>query len=467
MRENRGKLVTANAARKKTIKKIEILIIALLISTSFCTLADLQVKAQTATIWTDKADYQPGEIVTIFGTGFVPNAYITLNASKQSMDNYTSWCLTSDVNGNFTTTYQIDNIGAALYILTATDGTNQATTTFTDSYTLNSISVGPQNPDPVIPGNPVTYTITVVFTGSNQPNPGTLSIISGLPAGTSADFNPTTVPGNSASETSTLTITTTLGTTPPGNYVFTVQVVGGGPAGGTLTSNGSLLISDLSVNVSPASANMDSGQSQTFTAVALGGSGSYTSYKWYVDSALQSETTTPSFTYSPGSSTGTHLITVTVTDSLGTTSALSSPSAVNVNPAPSILTQPQSTAINSGQSTTLTSTVTGGTGSFSWQWYDVNGIVTGISGTGATASYVVSTASTGIYVVFTDTGTGSATPTATATSNPPVTVTVNDILTVSITPANPVAVTVGQSQTFAAVALGGSGSYTSYKWYVD
>src|SRR4030042_6088848 len=146
MHENRGKPVTAHAARKKTIKKIEILFIALLISTSFCTFAVSQVKAQTATIWTDKSDYQPGEIVTIYGTGFKPNAYVTINASKQSMDSYTTWNLTSDINGDFTTTYQIDNIGAALYVLTATDGINSATTTFTDSYTLNSISVGPQTP---------------------------------------------------------------------------------------------------------------------------------------------------------------------------------------------------------------------------------------------------------------------------------------------------------------------------------
>ena len=417
MHGNRGKPVTADAARKKTIKKIEILFIALLISTLFCTLADLQVQAQTATIWTDEADYQPGEIVTIYGTGFIPNAYVTLNASKQSMDSYTTWNLTSDVNGNFTTTYQIDNIGAALYVLTATDGKNSATTTFTDSYTLNSISVGPQTPDPIMPGNSAIYTVTITFTGSNQPNPGTLSIISDLPAGTSANFNPITVPGNSTSETSTLTITTTLGTTPPGNYTFTVQVVGGGPARGSLTSTGSLIVSDLSVNVSPASANMDSDQSQTFTALASGGSGSYSSYQWYVDSVLQSETTTSSFTYS-GSSTGTHSITATVTDSLGTTSDLSAPSVVTVYSAPSISTQPYSTAINYGQSTTLTSTVMGGTGSFSWQWYDANGIIPGKSGTGSTASYVVSTANTGIYVIFTDTGTGTATPTATATSNP-------------------------------------------------
>ena len=77
----------------------------------------------------------------------------------------------------------------------------------------------------------------------------------------------------------------------------------------------------LSVSITPANqVTVIVGQSLTLAAVASGGSGSYTSYQWYVDSTLQSEATTSSFTYSPGSSTGMHSITVTVTDSLGTTS---------------------------------------------------------------------------------------------------------------------------------------------------
>ena len=199
------------------------------------------------------------------------------------------------------------------------------------------------------------------------------------------------------------TVTDTLGLTSLPSNTVTVSVI----------------YPDLSISISPVSAIMNSGQSQTFTATASGGSGSYTSYQWYVDSTPQSGITTSTFTYTPGSTTGIHTITATVTDSSGTTSALSNPSTVTVNSAPSISTQPYSTSINNGQSTTLTSTVTGGTGSFSWQWYDVNGIIPDKSGTGTTASYVVSAASTGIYVIFTDTGTGSATPTATATSNPP------------------------------------------------
>jgi hypothetical protein len=227
-------------------------------------------------------------------------------------------------------------------------------------------------------------------------------------------------------------------------------------------------VSDLSINVSPVLVTMDSGQSQMFNAVASGGSGSYSSYKWYVDSILQSEASTSSFTYSPGNSTGTHTIAATVTDSLGAISFSSyyNPSTVTVNSVPSIAIQPSSAVIDYGLSKILTSIVTGGTGSFSWQWYDINGLIAGKSGTGTAASYIISTPSTGIYVIFTDTGTGSATPIATAISNP-VTVTVNGLPSVSITPTNHVALAVGQSQTFSAFPTGGSGSYLFYQWYKD
>ncbi|VVB62175.1 Uncharacterised protein [uncultured archaeon] len=35
----------------------------------------------TATIWTDKADYAPEEIVCIYGTGFLPNTPITVQVT--------------------------------------------------------------------------------------------------------------------------------------------------------------------------------------------------------------------------------------------------------------------------------------------------------------------------------------------------------------------------------------------------
>jgi hypothetical protein len=115
------------------MKKQHILIITFLILLSISVFAIMKAKAQNATIWTDKADYYPKETVTIYGTGFLPNANITVNVIKQADGTVSSFNVISDSNGNFTTTYQIDNVGAPLYSITAADGTNTATTTFTDA----------------------------------------------------------------------------------------------------------------------------------------------------------------------------------------------------------------------------------------------------------------------------------------------------------------------------------------------
>jgi len=123
------------------------------------------------------------------------------------------------------------------------------------------------------------------------------------------------------------------------------------------------------VSVSPSSWIMDVGQSETFTATASGGSGIYASYQWYVGVVSQSGATASTFNYSPASS-GSQLITVTVTDSLGATSAQSTAPSVTVH---SALVAPTASAsagtIDLGQTSALTSTaVLTGTSPYTYQW---------------------------------------------------------------------------------------------------
>ena len=76
------------------------------------------------------------------------------------------------------------------------------------------------------------------------------------------------------------------------------------------------------VSVSPSSVVMDVGQSQQFTATPSDGSGTYTSYQWYVNGNSQSGQTASTFNYL--ASSGTYSITAIVTDSQGTPSQMSS-----------------------------------------------------------------------------------------------------------------------------------------------
>jgi YVTN family beta-propeller protein len=100
------------------------------------------IQAAPAQIWTDKADYHPGELVTIYGSGFLANTPVSFVVTKLKDNTTTTWSADSDSQGNLTTTYQIDAEGAPLYNIEATDGTNMAKTTFTDSKVTQTIPVG-------------------------------------------------------------------------------------------------------------------------------------------------------------------------------------------------------------------------------------------------------------------------------------------------------------------------------------
>ena len=123
------------------------------------------------------------------------------------------------------------------------------------------------------------------------------------------------------------------------------------------------------VVLSPGSWVMDVGQSpKSFLASASGGSGSYVSYRWYVNGSVQSGQTS-TFSFSAGS-VGTYLITATVTDSLGTTSNQSIPTSVIVSSSPTVTISPAGTLQkNVGQTQILTATPSGGSGTIHYQWY--------------------------------------------------------------------------------------------------
>jgi hypothetical protein len=251
----------------------------------------------------------------------------------------------------------------------------------------------------------------------------------------------------------------TTGSTATGAWSFELQVTDAASAVVTSNSASVTVNSALSVSVSPTSVTLNVGQSQTFSATASGGSGSYSSYQWYVGGVSQSGQTASTFSYSPASS-GSYLITVTVTDSLGATSAQSTAATVAVNVAPTVTVSPTSWAMDVGQSKTFTATPVGGSGSYTgYQWY-----VDGSAQSGqVTSTFSYSPASSGSYSI---TVTVTDSLGTTSTQSTAATVTVAASPTVSITPTGPVTMNAGQVQTFTATASGGSGTL-SYQWYLD
>ncbi len=235
---------------------------------------------------------------------------------------------------------------------------------------------------------------------------------------------------------------TDIGTTP--NYVLS-------PISITIT-----VVKAPTVQITPPSATIDTSQSLVLSAVLSIRTGDF-SYSWTIGGSSTVVGTSSTYTFSESTS---NVYTVWLNITIGNThpaEIVTATSVITVVASPSISEQPQSATIDSGQSIVITSTVAGGTGSFTWQWYDSSGLISGDSGTTATASAIFSSALQGIYVTFTDTGT-SASPEPTITSN---TVSVSIKPALSIT-SEPTAGTIdrGESTTLTAAVSGGTGLYS-------
>ena len=104
--------------------------------------------------------------MTIYGTGFILDANIVVTISANETMVSELCCTTADSSGAFSTTYV--TLGHPEYYVTATDGTNTATTAFTDpvNYKIHVEKVVEWNgatPD-------TTKTFTIVLTNSLDPS---------------------------------------------------------------------------------------------------------------------------------------------------------------------------------------------------------------------------------------------------------------------------------------------------------
>jgi hypothetical protein len=194
------------------------------------------------TIQSDKADYAPGELVTLTGGGWQPGESVHINVN----DTYgASWVRNADVtanaNGQITDSFNLPDWFVSDYDVTAT-GTQSgtATTTFTDS-NPNNVSVASPTNVSVTQGSNATYgNVSVGFAGS----PGLCTVIlgigtppgtagagdTGLPAGASPVFGSPLLTGDKdQTRTSTFAVSTT-NSTPTGTYKFHVKVTRTGPS---------------------------------------------------------------------------------------------------------------------------------------------------------------------------------------------------------------------------------------------
>jgi hypothetical protein len=210
----------------------------------------------------------------------------------------------------------------------------------------------------------------------------------------------------------------------------------------------------LAVNISPTSAILDVGQSQSLNSTVTGGTSPFT-YQWYyANGTAIPGATNPTLTFTPTSS-GSYNIYANTTDGVSVT-AKSNLASVTVNPALSVAVSPTSAVLNVGQSQLFNSSVSGGTPSYIYQWYLNGTLIAGATST--TWPFVPASAGTyQIYVKVTDGANAVAqSPNAQVTVNPSG---------VTISPGS-AAVDLGQSVSFTSSQTGGTPPYT-YQWYLN
>jgi hypothetical protein len=291
-----------------------------------------------------------------------------------------------------------------------------------------SLSASPAS-QVVVAGNGTTYTANVSALNGFTDNVGLT--VTGLPAGATASFNPTSI---NTSGSSTLSITTTAAT-PPGTYTLTITGTSTSPMHSTTVL---LKVPDFSLSANPGSQTVAAGNGTTYTAtvaalngftgnVALSVSGlpSGVGGTFNPTSVTTSGPSTLTITTTAAAAPGTYTLTITGTGPFSTHSTTVS---LTINPSPdfSISATPGTRTVVAGNGTTYTASVAalnGFTGSVA---LSVSGFPTGAGGTfnptsittsGNSTLTITTTAATapGTYTL-TITGTGPSTTHSTTVS---------------------------------------------------
>ena len=269
--------------------------------------------------------------------------------------------------------------GTTTLTITGTAGILTHSTTVT--LVVSAVSPPPPSPDFTVSASPTSgtvsqgqatsYTITVSSVGGFST--GVSLSVTGLPAGATGSFSPSTV---SPTGTSTLTVVTTS-QTPTGTATLTIT----GTSGVSHQTTVALVVSstpppstlppsDFAVSASPASGTVSQGQPATFTVAVASLSGFNQEVSFSV--AGLPTGATASFSPSTVTSTGTSTLTVATTGSTpsgtyhltitGTGAGLTHQATVDliVSVAPDfgVSASPVSQSVSQGQSASYTVTVT-------------------------------------------------------------------------------------------------------------
>jgi Bacterial Ig-like domain (group 3)/YDG domain/Galactose oxidase, central domain/Kelch motif len=231
-----------------------------------------------ARIWTDKDDYQPGDVVVLSGSGWKANENIYLFAVDSQTQAWTyGSTIQSDADGAFVVNpyfiVQLVQDGANFSVTAmGAQSAMQAEVKFTDS-TFVSLSLSPTT-QTTTAGTAATRTYTISAAFFNSPGSNTVNFAitwaaGSPPAGVTASPTPAPVtqPGGSGTQTSSLTLNTSANT-PAGSYGFTVT--GTPTSGQTRSDNGTLIVGQAPAFTSADNTTFTVNSAGSFAVTATG-----------------------------------------------------------------------------------------------------------------------------------------------------------------------------------------------------
>jgi hypothetical protein len=261
---SRGEEVPASDGQTATRRVLVLFTLVVFISTILSPLGALAADSPAPTISSDKADYAPGELISLTGANWQPGEDVHISVNDDTGSTWTrNVDVVADATGAIFDQFNLPDWFVATYSVVATGQTSGvAGTTFTDSNPLIASVASPTSATVVQGGTATFGAITVTKGGNNNACSITLgaasAVGSGLPVGAALVFgqNPLTMTNN---DVSTSVAVATSSSTPPGTYTFAVHATNGvggcqGPGAGN-TNTLTLTINAATVNTSTTAAH--------------------------------------------------------------------------------------------------------------------------------------------------------------------------------------------------------------------
>lgn len=202
-----------------------------------------------ATVMTDMPDYYPGDTVIISGSGWQVGETVRMTVTQTSPLTAEPPTILEAVADSFGTITNSDfrvlenHLGAAFSLVAEglTSG-DRAETTFTDSPLITTVSLSTQTPNPVQAGNLAEYDYTV----NRAPGARNFDVnltVTGLPAGVTYSFAPSSINfgGGSGSRTVNLKLAVGSGVA-SGTYPFTATATVATNSADTASATGTLFV---------------------------------------------------------------------------------------------------------------------------------------------------------------------------------------------------------------------------------